>query len=194
MGGHGGFKKHEREELLNVVADLYLQGYSYRQIADQVAANSTRTISQQTAFNYVKKLKAEWLSNRLEKIDEMKAVELVRINKLEQEYWKAWYKSISKSIKTTTKKKVKPGGASGVDEKGDIYAIPEVLDEDNSVTEYNPNGDPRFLFGVQWCIQMRCRILGIEAPVEFKGNVVTDMKRTIKIMPRARPRPFDEAK
>lgn len=189
-----GFSKNEREDLLNVVADLYLQGYSYRQISEQVAINSQRTISQQTAFNYVKKIKQEWLTHRLEKIDEMKAVELVRINKLEQEYWKAWYKSTDKHIKTTTKRKVKAGGASSVDENGDIYATPEVLNGEDNVTEYNPNGDPRFLFGVQWCIQMRCRILGIEAPVEFKGNVVTDMKRTIKIMPRVRHRPFEEGK
>jgi hypothetical protein len=190
----GPLKKHEREALLNLVADLYLQGYSYRQISEQISADSEKSITQQTAFNYVKRLKNEWLTNRLEKIDEMKAVELVRINKLEQEYWKAWYKSTNKQVKTTTKRKVKPGGASSVDENGEIYATPEVLDGEDNVTEYNPNGDPRFLFGVQWCIQMRCRILGIEAPVEFKGNVVTDMKRTIKIMPRVRHRPFEEGK
>lgn len=41
-------------------------------------------------------------------------------------------------------------------------------------------GDPRYLAGVQWCIEIRCKLLGIEAPkrvdvtsagekIEFKG-------------------------
>lgn len=40
-------------------------------------------------------------------------------------------------------------------------------------------GDARFLGGVQWCIQKRCKLLGIEAPLNIVGDMPNDMKRNI---------------
>ena len=33
-------------------------------------------------------------------------------------------------------------------------------------TSMGQAGDPRFLAGVQWCIERRCKIIGIDAPTK----------------------------
>jgi hypothetical protein len=34
------------------------------------------------------------------------------------------------------------------------------------VVKYESAGDPRFLAGIQWCIEQRCKILGLLAAVK----------------------------
>ncbi|MHC4984512.1 MAG: hypothetical protein ACYTF6_15275, partial [Planctomycetota bacterium] len=33
-------------------------------------------------------------------------------------------------------------------------------------------GDPRFLAGVQWCIERRCKILGLDAPTKAQASLL----------------------
>jgi hypothetical protein len=42
-------------------------------------------------------------------------------------------------------------------------------------------GDPRFLAGVQWCINKRCEILGLDAPAKFAPTDV-DGKTTFEFV------------
>ena len=47
-------------------------------------------------------------------------------------------------------------------------------------TSYEPVGNPRFLKGVQWCIEMRCKILGLYASPE---GMQTDTKKVYTMPP-----------
>lgn len=40
-----------------------------------------------------------------------------------------------------------------------------------SQNEQKDPGDPRFLDGVQWCVEQRCKVLGLNSPLEVKGNL-----------------------
>jgi predicted transcriptional regulator len=124
------------------IADLYLQGWIQADIADEL------TISQQTVSNDLKALHGEWLASALMDFSEAKSQELAKIDRLEREYWQAWERSCEDAESVTQE-----GTAEGVDKV--------------KKTSKGQAGDPRFLQGVQWCIERRCKILGVDAPEKY---------------------------
>jgi len=131
--------KRLRENIKTNIAGLYLKGYSYKQMIADTERVFGRKLSVKTIYSYINALVKEWREERINKIDDLKTIELNRINKLEQTYWEAW------------------GAAKEVDGVGDA----------------------RFLSGIQWCIQMRCKLLRIEAPLNIVGNISNEIKRNI---------------
>jgi len=124
------------------IADLYLQGWLQVDIAAEVG------VSQSTVSLDLKALHKEWQKSALVDIDAAKSKELARIDRLEREYWDAWYRSCL-DAETTTKKAVETAKETR---------------KEAVQTAKGQSGDPRFLQGVQWCIERRCKILGIDAP------------------------------
>ncbi|MDX9847456.1 MAG: hypothetical protein RBT74_10790 [Tenuifilaceae bacterium] len=144
--------KGERERDLNLIAELYTKGRSYREIAFEVNQRNGSSITYQTVSNEVKRLLAEWKETREDIIDHQKFIELEKIDRLERTYWDGYEKSCQPVKKSSTKKK---GSVQGVN---DIETVG---------TEETRVGDPRFLDGVKWCIEQRCKIFGINAPQKF---------------------------
>jgi len=121
------------------IADLYLQGFIQADIADKIG------VCQQTISNDLKSLHKEWIASALVDFDEAKAQELAKIDRLEREYWAGWDRSREDAETSTAK--VKGDG-----------------DKEATKTVKGQAGDPRFLAGIQWCIDRRCKILGVDAP------------------------------
>lgn len=169
-----------REKLKGQVADLYLRGLSYRSIKAVLDEERGQSISIATIGKYVNGTIEEWKGERLAALDDIKETELRRINKLETTYWNAWEKSVQEHKKTADKKK------STVDRKGKS----NVNKVENSIMLEERYGNPQYLAGIQWCISMRCKILGIEAPqitdinVKHSGNI----SRTTVFMTKSRKR------
>ena len=126
-----------------VVADMYLSGTVQSEIADELAVN------QSTISRDLKALQKAWLESALVDLDEAKARELAKVDNLEREYWTAWERSCEDA--ETVRQKGAPG-AEGI------------KTESIEKTSKGQAGDPRFLAGVQWCIERRCKIIGIDAP------------------------------
>lgn len=128
------------------IADLYLAGRTQIYIAEEL------DLSQSTISNDLQALQKEWRESALVDLDKAKAKELARIDRLERAYWREWEKS-KKDKEVVIKKGVR--GASG---------------ERNEATkrEEGQRGDPRYLSGVQWCIEQRCKILGIYAAAKHE--------------------------
>lgn len=124
-----------------IVSDMYLKGYQQTVIAKKVG------VTQQQVSYDLKILMQQWKAEQLKNIDEMVTAELIKINKLEVEYYEAWEKSKGKD--TTIKR-------SGKIEK------PEFIQQ----VENSNFGDPRYLAGVQWCVNKRCELLGLNAAVK----------------------------
>jgi predicted transcriptional regulator len=123
-----------------IVAEAYLCGITQMQIAEKLG------VTQATISNDLKALRKAWQKSALVDIDQMKEQELAKIDRLESEYWQAWEASKGvKRIKTGEKRAGQEGRAS--------------------VREEDRTGDPRYLRGVMDCIDKRCKILGIEAPI-----------------------------
>lgn len=157
--------KGEREADLNLITELYTKGRSYREIAFEVNKRHGRKITYQTVSNEIKKLLKEWEKSRNEIIDHQKFVELAKIDRLEKTYWDGYDKSCQPVKKTSTKK------------KGSVKQVDNVEMVSNEETRV---GDPRFLDGIKWCIEQRCKIFGINAPQKFdvETNLFQELMKT----------------
>jgi hypothetical protein len=108
-------------------------------------------LSQATVTRDLQYLYKEWQESSLVDIDKAKARELAKVDRLEREYWQAWEHSC-KDAETVRQEGTKT-------EKG--------IQPDKIVkTAKGQAGDPRFLVGIQWCINKRCEIVGLDAAIK----------------------------
>jgi hypothetical protein len=141
------------------IADLYLQGELQADIAVQLK------IDQSTVSRDIAHLQAEWRKSALVDIDARKSQELAKVDRLEREYWAAWERSCEDAETATQKQRGKVTKAAGEDGQFVAEQPAEI-----SKTRKGQAGDPRFLSGIQWCIERRCKILGIDAPEKHKHS------------------------
>jgi len=130
------------------IAELYLKGWLQVDIADEL------NLCQPTISSDIKALQKIWLNSSLRDFDELKSRELAKIDNLELEYWDAWDRS--KQIKKSKTIKLRPRKGQ---KKATNEDITDIQTKDEDVV-----GDPRFLNGVERCIERRCKLLGIDAP------------------------------
>lgn len=145
------------EAHLVTVAEMYLSGKSQTAIAAEINVN------QSTVSRYIKRLQDRWRAASAELIDDRKARELAKIDRLEREYLEAWEKSkLDGETKIRRKKTINLRGelADGVH-----LEIP-AEEREFSLTTRGQTGDPRYLQGVQWCVETRLKIMGGYAPVK----------------------------
>jgi len=129
----------EREKDLEETARLYLQGWTQRAIAGRL--DVTR---QQIGYD-LKTLQQRWRESSLRDFDARKAEELAKVDRLEVTHWLAWERSCQDS---------------------EVRTVKTTKDADGERTEASKRvegqvGDPRFLEGVQRCIEQRCKLLGL---------------------------------
>jgi hypothetical protein len=145
------------------VAALYLRGVSQADIGDQLG------VDQSTISRDLTELRKEWLERSINHIDQKKAIELAKLDRLEVTYWEAWERSL-KNAETEIVRET-PLGHS--------------IRETKSVGQ---SGNPAFLEGVLKCIAQRCAILGIEAA---KKMDVTTRGEAIKAFIGVNPDDWD---
>jgi hypothetical protein len=164
-----GRTKTQRERDNRRISQLYLQGELQADIA------ASLSLSQATVSRALKALQAEWLRSALIDINEAKARELAKIDALEVEYWSAWKRSQEdaevENLEQIGKPQTVKNKETGQDEQQIVNAHLK-----KSTRREGQSGNPAFLEGVRKCIEMRCKIIGIEAPVkseiEHKGEMV----------------------
>lgn len=123
------------------VAALYLRGRTQREIAAAV------DVDQATVSRDLKAVQKEWSEQAQADLAERKAVELAKIDELERTYHEGWERSCKEREKRRAKK---------ID-----AADPDRSRAETGKETENRDGDPRFLEGVRWCIEMRCKLLGL---------------------------------
>jgi hypothetical protein len=162
----------QRERDRSLVARLYLQGETQQAIADAINdryANQEIEVklSRITIRNDIEWVRKQWLESSLVDIDEAKAVELAKIDRLEVEYWDAWQQS-KKDAETRIAEQSK-GGKFGDTTKAVSKKVGQV-------------GNHKFLQGVQWCIEQRVKIFGMHAPqqVDISWRRETDEQAVIR--------------
>jgi|GEM_PF-1210272 len=142
--------KAERELDLVFIADLYLRHRTQVEIRDELNAVRHYNISRSQIMYDINKIHKRWLQSSLVDFDKVKARELARIDRLEREYWVSWVES--KEDQETSTSSRSTGRAAY--EKVELKRVGQV-------------GDPRFLAGVQWCIEQRMKIFGFYAPTQI---------------------------
>lgn len=146
------------------IGELYLQGRYQHEIAEELNL-STGTIS-----NELKHLHAEWLESAATDIETRKSQELSKLDHLERTYWEGWIRSCEDEVVTTEK----------TTDTGDGEPLVQT-----TVRRKAQAGDTRFLDGAKDCLKQRCKILGVEAPVEHEvgprlGTVLAALPDTLK--------------
>jgi hypothetical protein len=162
-----------------LIASLYLKGEYQSDIAAQVGISQGQ-VSKELAI-----LQAEWQTSALIDINEAKARELAKIDALELVYWQAWERSQLDAESEITKMQGTPP------KPNETSPAPAKLETQKK--REGQSGNPAFLSGIQWCINKRCEIVGVNAPikqqVENNGKVIFEVVRKTVSNPPPNPPP-----
>ena len=155
----------ERDRL--EIAQMYLHGIEQQAITDYLNQTyySGRPLSRQQISYDIRLIIGRWVRASVSKIDEQKAIELAKINDLELTYRDAWERSkenaeieVTEQIGTRSKEKPKDGEPQeGIIVPGRIKKYKRTEGQ---------SGNPAFLAGIQWCINKRCELMGLNAPIK----------------------------
>lgn len=132
----------QREEDLAFIAQQYCQGLTQQKIADNLAAKRPYKISRQQISDDIIDLKKRWTEKSHRLIDEHITEQLARID----EYEAMCYREYEESRRL---RKVKQRGK-------DQFQIKD--------------GNFDWMTGIQWAIQQRCKILGINQPQRIEAT------------------------
>lgn len=123
------------------VAALYHTRISHADIAKKVG------LSVSQVRYHLAQLRDEWLRRATWDFGRVQAEELARIDNLEASYWAAYKRSQADAVATDE-----------YDEANNPRTVTKKKRRD---------GEAEFLRGVQWCIEQRCKMLGLHAPKEM---------------------------
>lgn len=173
-------KKQQAVLRQNIVAELYKQGYTYREIREEVMKRlDMAKYSLNTVHADVQAILAEWRQMRNLNIEELQQLELQRIDATIKEAWEAWEKSKTDYDKKRSKQYGRPAGEGGGDGEGGI----ETIGVEQSREEMVMCGDVRYLDIIHKVSMERRKILGLYAPEkrEITGKNGKDLIPDIKV-------------
>lgn len=156
--------KDQRELDLAFCSNLFLRGYTYREISERLNEENARrgvgyTITKQMVYWDMQQLLIEWKRERMENIDDYVTQELRKLDKMEVELWEAWERSKTGKLREKNRQNAKP---RKVLEDGDN---PEYYGYEETATETSA-GNPRFLDLLLNVQQRRAKMLGFDAPIK----------------------------
>lgn len=138
----------QRENDLVFCTDLFLRGYSYRQISDLLNQRNEKMgldyaiVPPMRVYKDLKQLLINWKREHEENIDLYITKELSKLDKIEAELWDAWERSKKRIVS-----KIRQSGLKT--ERSETFA-----------------GNPRYLDLVLSVQQRRAKLLGLDAPVK----------------------------
>lgn len=145
-----------------LVARYYLRGHTQPGIALRVAEHTGYILAQSTISGDLARIKRLWLESSIRDFDLAKEIELRRLDQLESEYWDGWQSSKEAAV-VQVQNKTNDAYTSADDKKKSGY------ERDHTVTKTTQrDGDPKFLQGIERCIVLRMKILGLESPKRVK--------------------------
>lgn len=154
----------QREMDLMLISKLLLRENLTRdEIAAKIASERDYTLSQTMITVDIQELMKRWRDAYLSDIDILKGRELRRIDNLESAYWDSYDRSLK--------------GTSSYKEDVTEFISDKIGEEDDEGTKRmkkyisrkmqdERDGEVKFLNGIQWCIDKRCEILGLNAPLK----------------------------
>lgn len=129
------------------ITELYLQGWSQAAIATEL------NISQSTVSDDVQYVRKKWHESAVKNFDQLRALELQKLDYIERESWAAWQRSQKPAQSATV-----TGAGNGQHTRKSMK---------------NQIGDPRFLQQVNHCIAQRRALMGLDvlpAPNPLEGQ------------------------
>lgn len=138
---HRSHKKLEILKRRQRVADLFLQGFTQLEIAEQLG------VSRALVCQDIKRISDEWRQSAVVDFERARFLELKEIDRIRHEAWKAWERS------------QKPSQSADIAGEGGAGTTRKRI--------RNQYGDPRFLMVVHKCVATRRALLGLDAPTKI---------------------------
>jgi hypothetical protein len=138
----------EFENVLAHIARLYMFGKSVKDIS--VELNIART---SVLDVYLVELRRRWRISADMDFAERQAMELAKIDTLEEQFYVGWLRSLE--IQTKQRQL-------------HVYKGKEKVPSEHETIAERQNGDPRFLEGALKCVERRCKLLGIDPETKIK--------------------------
>ena len=156
---------------------LHLKGKTEHEITDILNAERPYELTRNQIHYDLASLAAEWRAEaKSDKADAI-AREFAHIKVLQGTYWSAWERSLEEKTKTRTEKTTGTGAGKASVEKESLF------------------GNPSYLAGVMSCIERRCKLLGLDAPLKNehtgKGGAAIEQTVTHAIDPATASTIFD---
>lgn len=147
-------RRSEKQRAIDMtfIAPLYLKGRSHKEIADELGLTVKQVSSDIT------RIQDNWRDAYIEDLNQAKMQELARIDLIEKEAWQSWERS--KGGKKSTSKNVEESGQFGTTRSA-------------GENHEQSHGDIQYLQTAQWCVNQRCRLLGLYAPAKVANTDVT---------------------
>jgi len=154
--GKGGHQRTKVDKELDYIfiSEQVVKGVSFTEIQKQFPKERGYQLSYHQIYTDMRKVLDGWEADRKKLLDKHKALEIAKINRLETVYWDAWERSKDPTTKTIVKKGGQPKGMK--DKKA---IVTDYVTHETHTTE--SVGSSKWLTGIQWCIQMRCKIMGL---------------------------------
>ena len=158
--------KEQQEYDIAFCANLFLRGYTYREIADALNADLKKrnvgyTIAHTMVYYDMQQALIEWKRERMTDIDDYVTQELRKLDKMEVEAWGAWEASKQGKERKKNRTSAKPRKVLTEEERtADWYGYDETTNETSA-------GNPRFLDILLNVQQRRAKLLGFDAPVKI---------------------------
>lgn len=143
----------QREQDLAAIAKLFLQNQTYNEISHALG------ISVQMIVDDVGELVKRWRESGIRDFESNKAIILQEIANVQNEAWKAFFKS--QKIKKTTTRKI-DGNDSPFSNDG-MKPGKSSSRKMAQIAEIESAGDPRFMMIVRDCQKQICTLLGLDA-------------------------------
>lgn len=137
---------------MNLTLEYYLRGWSFREICKEVGCGLTTTQRDIAA------IREEWRASRVEAFGTEQLHELARIDAIEREAWAQWEASKKEEVGSRAETEVL------VEQKADGQVVRKPGSERVVRTTRLRNADPRYMETIRWCVEQRCKLLGLLAP------------------------------
>ncbi|HKO24517.1 MAG TPA: helix-turn-helix domain-containing protein [Chloroflexota bacterium] len=140
------------------IAQTYLRGEPQHAIAQRLG------LSRQQIGYDLQLIRAEWRQSAMRDFEAHKAEELAKLDAMEAEYWAAWQRS-QQELVHSTEEHVDDEIAVPSGKRHGRMKVPRSRSRVSQRTEAQ-HGNSAFLFGIERCIEQRCKILGLFAPTD----------------------------
>lgn len=140
------------------IALLYVQGYSIRDVWKKFNETREYNLAYTTVANELQNIREMWINHYLDEYDANLAKELAKIDNLEARAWEEWERSRRDLEEAEQWEKEH----TGTNVTGKVVQTQK--SKNTRVKKIKREGNVEYMRTIQWCIQQRCRILGLDAP------------------------------
>lgn len=163
--------KRVKDARLEIVANLYKRGYSFRKIAAEVKERLglEKDVSLNTIHGDIKALKKELLETRISDMGFALNLELSRIDDTIRELWLQWEKSKQDYTKRSEKqkgspRKVQPEPGSLIRPDGSSPEVIKTFQVEKTVQEVIKLGNVAYIAEIRMQLAERRKLIGLYAP------------------------------